>query len=70
MTSFPMPGLDLPFRVPELTLRAHGIWRAARDRGLVSDEEFQRYEALVDSHPMSWKGWLRWTGKRPNGGQR
>ena len=71
MARFPMPGVDYrhPLTLPKMTLPAHGVWRWAHERGLVSDVEFERYEALVDSHPCSWKGWLRWSVGRPwNGG--
>ena len=65
MARFPMAGADFLFRTPKMTLPAHEVWRRAHQRGLVSDEELGRYEALVDSHPCSWKGWLRWAGRRP-----
>ena len=54
-----MAGVDFPFSWPRLSLPAHMAWRRAHERGLVSDEEFRRYEALVESLPFSWMGWLR-----------
>ena len=68
MISFPNPGVDLPYQMPKMTLPAHEAWRRAHERGLVSDEEFGRYEALIESHPCSWKGWLRWSVRRPRNG--
>jgi len=61
MARFPMAGVDYchPLTLPKMHLRAHGVWREAHRRGLVSDAEWQWYEQLIETHPFSWKGWLR-----------
>lgn len=55
---------------PKMHLRAHDAWRVAYDRGLVSEEEWEAYEELIQSHPLSWKGWVRVVGRtrRPSDG--
>ena len=58
---FPASGVDYrhPMTLPKMHLRAYLVWKAAYERGLVSREEWERYEQLVATHPFSWKGWLR-----------
>lgn len=48
-------------RLPAMTMPAHDAWATAYRRGLVSDDEWDWYCLLIDCHPCSWKGWLRWT---------
>lgn len=47
-----------------MNLRAVDMWQAAYERGLVSAAEHARFLALCDTHPLSWKGWLRWATQR------
>lgn len=63
--SYPVAGVDYPVVYVKMHLRAHAVWRRAFERGLVSAAEWRRYEELINTHPMSWKGWLRWAGTRP-----
>lgn len=52
---------------PKMHLRAHDAWRRAYERGLVSEDEWRRYEALIETHPLSWKGWLKVAGRGQGG---
>lgn len=57
-------GVDVPMafwtRPRRMDMGAHGAWRAAWLRGLVSDVEMAWYQSLINRHPASWLGWIKW----------
>ena len=57
------PPLPCRAKLPRLDMTAHDAWKAAWQRGLISDIDMAWYTMLINCHPGSWLGWLKWRMK-------